>query len=94
MGESVQKDETALTQEERFEMLFGETMLTLRTMEKSRPSRVARSTRVPELHMAPMVEEKQKLVSRKRMTYHRMARVSRTELPRQRRSNLYITLNY
>ncbi len=94
MGKSSQKSEIPLTQEERFEMLFGKTMLHLRTVVKSRPARVARNTRVPELHMAPMVEEKQELVSRNRMAYHRNARTARKVCSQQRRHSLYITFNY
>ncbi len=94
MGEVVQNFENTLTQEERFEMLFGKTVVHLRRVVQSRPSRVARNTRVPELKMAPTVEEKQKLCSRERMTYHRKNRTAREALSRESRQSIYITLNY
>jgi hypothetical protein len=46
MGASLQVKEVLLTQEERFEMLFGKAMLGSRTLLESRPARLKRKTRV------------------------------------------------
>lgn len=99
MGESLQEKEVTLTQEERFEMLFGKAMVNLRTLSESRPSRLQRNTRVEEtqrklVKTALTVEEKYELLFGRAMTQNRISRTSRLGCDGVKRANLYLSMKY
>jgi hypothetical protein len=94
-----------LSQEERFEMLFGETSLQFHEIRQSRKSRTTRNDReiksnrlVSEdkvIELSSLTQnEKYELLFGNTMPTARVARTSRFIFPRQARQSLYVSLNY
>lgn len=110
MGETNSKMETTeieknLSQEERFNMLFGETTLQFNEIRKSRVNRSTRNSRKVVSHsvvtedkvieintLSP--EERYELLFEKTVLRKRVARMTRFTFPRQGRHSLYVSLNF
>jgi hypothetical protein len=104
MGETNNKiDETKiernLSQEERFNMLFGKTGLSFHQIRKERDKRHTRSNRVIENEIKVIditlltQEERYELLFGKKELRQRVARTTRFIFPRQARRSLYISCN-
>ncbi len=99
------KIEKHLSEEEKFEMLFGKTTLQFNVIRQARKSRNNRNKRVTHLNRV-IVEDKRHVVSTltqdekynmlfgKTFLTKRVARTARFVLPRQARHSLYVTLNF
>jgi len=104
MGETnykIEKNEieTQLTQEEKFNMLFGETGLSFHEIRKKRTSRNIRNNRVFRTSNIIEVshltqEERYELLFGKTLLRKRVARTARFIFPRQARRSLYLTANF
>jgi len=98
MGESDYKIGENLSQEERFEMLFGKTALQFHEIRQSRKSRTTRNDREIKSnvieHCSLSKDEKYELLFGNRSLTSRVARTSRFIFPRQARYSLYVSLNY
>ena len=105
MGESDYIIGENLSQEERFEMLFGKTALQFHEIRQSRKSRTTRNDRELKSnrrvsedkvieHCSLSQDEKYELLFGKRSSTSRVARTSRFIFPRQARYSLYVSLNY
>jgi len=104
MGETNEEIEKQLSQEERFEMLFGKTTLKFNEIRQSRTLRSTRNKRVYErsrvinepklLTLSSLREERYEMLFGKRLLTERVARTTRFLFPRQARQSLYVTLNF
>lgn len=98
------KIEKNLSEEERFEMLFGKTGLVFNKIRKERTSRNKRSSRklvsnrfdrtekVEDSSLSQ--EERYELLFRKTVLRQRVARVTRLIFPRQARESLYLSYHF
>ena len=110
MGETnykIEKNEieTQLSQEERFNMLFGETTLQFQGVRESRTNRNSRNNRTmtvsrvlsedEALDLSSLTqEEKYQMLFGETILTSRVARTSRLIFPRQARHNLFVSLNF
>jgi len=99
-GESNYEIGENLSQEERFEMLFGKTALQFHEIRQSRKSRTTRNDREIKSnrqvieHCSLSKDEKYELLFGNRSLTSRVARTARFIFPRQARYSLYVSLNY
>ena len=110
MGETDYKLETTkiekqLSQEERFNMLFGKTGLNFNEIRKSRANRSTRNSRKV---VSTRLINDEKIVDARKLTYEeryellfgkaipsqRIARTTRLIFPRHARQSLYVTLTF
>ena len=97
--------EKQLSQEERFNMLFGKTGLNFNEIRKSRANRSTRNSRkivskrlVTDVKIVDAskltYEERYELLFGKAIPSQRIARTTRLIFPRHARQSLYVTLNF